>query len=103
MRHCARSRSCRPRAPPPPPPGSTAAARRALGPPRPSLSGLQRSPGLLRNIAAMAPRVGIVGLGYWGPNLARNLNAIEGCELAWCCDSSQAALDHYRPTYPDAA
>lgn len=50
----------------------------------------------------MAPRVGIVGLGYWGPNLARNLNAIEGCELAWCCDSSEAALDHFRPTYPDA-
>ena len=27
-------------------------------------------------------RVGVVGLGYWGPNLARNLAAIAGCELA---------------------
>jgi predicted dehydrogenase len=51
----------------------------------------------------MAPRVGIVGLGYWGPNLARNLNAIDGCELAWCCDASESALDHYRPAYPDAS
>jgi len=31
--------------------------------------------------------VGVVGLGYWGPNLARNFLAIGGCELAWCCDA----------------
>jgi predicted dehydrogenase len=31
-------------------------------------------------------RVGVVGLGYWGPNLARNLAAIPGCELKWLCD-----------------
>ena len=31
-------------------------------------------------------RVGVVGLGYWGPNLARNLEAIDGVQLAWCCD-----------------
>ena len=30
--------------------------------------------------------VGVVGLGYWGPNLARNFDALPGCELAWCCD-----------------
>jgi len=30
--------------------------------------------------------VGVVGLGYWGPNLARNLEAIDGVELTWCCD-----------------
>jgi predicted dehydrogenase len=28
----------------------------------------------------------VVGLGYWGPNLARNFAALEGCELRWCCD-----------------
>ena len=32
--------------------------------------------------------VGVVGLGYWGPNLARNFAALEGCELRWCCDRS---------------
>jgi predicted dehydrogenase len=31
--------------------------------------------------------VGIVGLGYWGPNLARNFSALPGCELVWCCDA----------------
>jgi predicted dehydrogenase len=30
--------------------------------------------------------VGVVGLGYWGPNLARNFAALPDCELAWCCD-----------------
>jgi predicted dehydrogenase len=34
-------------------------------------------------------RVGVVGLGYWGPNLARNLAALPGVELAWCCDASE--------------
>ena len=36
-------------------------------------------------------RVGVVGLGYWGPNLARNLATIPGCELAWLCDASETA------------
>lgn len=34
-------------------------------------------------------KVGVVGLGYWGPNLARNFDALPGVELSWCCDSSQ--------------
>lgn len=34
-------------------------------------------------------RVGVVGLGYWGPNLARNFDSLAGCELAWCCDQQQ--------------
>ena len=39
---------------------------------------------------ARAPvRVGVVGLGYWGPNLARNFSAIGGCELRWLCDPSE--------------
>lgn len=31
--------------------------------------------------------IGVVGLGYWGPNLARNFAALPGCELRWLCDS----------------
>lgn len=31
-------------------------------------------------------RVGIVGLGYWGPNIARALASTPGCELAYACD-----------------
>ena len=38
-------------------------------------------------------RVGVAGLGYWGPNLARNFAAIPGCELAWACDADPAARE----------
>jgi predicted dehydrogenase len=37
-------------------------------------------------------RIGVAGLGYWGPNLARNFAALPGCELTWLCDASEAAL-----------
>ncbi len=30
--------------------------------------------------------VAVAGLGYWGPNLARNFDSVPGCELRWCCD-----------------
>jgi predicted dehydrogenase len=47
-------------------------------------------------------RVGIVGLGYWGPNLARNLAAIPDCELAWLCDASAQARAKLEPAFPGA-
>ncbi len=43
--------------------------------------------------AAGKVRVGVVGLGYWGPNIARNLAAIEDCELRWLCDADVAARE----------
>ena len=45
-------------------------------------------------------RVGVVGLGYWGPNLARNFDRLEETELAWVCDGSEEALDRVRPSFP---
>jgi predicted dehydrogenase len=45
-------------------------------------------------------RVGVVGLGYWGPNLARNLDRLPGAELAWLCDGSEAALARVAPQFP---
>jgi predicted dehydrogenase len=47
-------------------------------------------------------RVGVVGLGYWGPNLARNFSAIPGCELAWLCDGSPPALAKLERSFPSA-
>ncbi len=47
-------------------------------------------------------RVGVVGLGYWGPNLARNFAAIPGCELAWLCDSSVQARERHARAFPGA-
>ncbi|MGO9248697.1 MAG: Gfo/Idh/MocA family protein [Solirubrobacteraceae bacterium] len=47
-------------------------------------------------------RVGVAGLGYWGPNLARNFGAIPGCELAWLCDASEEARGKLTRTFPGA-
>jgi predicted dehydrogenase len=47
-------------------------------------------------------RVGVVGLGYWGPNLARNLAAIPGCDLAWLCDPSAPAREKLARSFPSA-
>ena len=45
-------------------------------------------------------RVGVVGLGYWGPNLARNFDRLPGAELAYCCDLDEANLAKARTLYP---
>ncbi|HZL65048.1 MAG TPA: Gfo/Idh/MocA family oxidoreductase [Thermoleophilia bacterium] len=47
-------------------------------------------------------RVGVVGLGYWGPNLARNFDRLAGAELAYCCDLDEVNLAKARSLYPDA-
>jgi predicted dehydrogenase len=41
-------------------------------------------------------RIGMVGLGYWGPNVARNLDSLAGCELTWCCDNDADARDKWQ-------
>ena len=46
-------------------------------------------------------RAGIVGLGYWGPNLARNLAAIDGVALAWCCDERPQARERLAVAFRD--
>ncbi len=45
-------------------------------------------------------RVGVVGLGYWGPNLARNFEAMGGSELSWCCDPSEEARTRAAARFP---
>jgi predicted dehydrogenase len=44
--------------------------------------------------------VGVVGLGYWGPNLARNFASLPGAELRWCCDASEAMRARLAPRLP---
>ena len=39
----------------------------------------------------------VVGLGYWGPNLARNVIAIPGTRLAWCCERDAAKRELAAP------
>jgi predicted dehydrogenase len=45
-------------------------------------------------------RVGVAGLGYWGPNLARNFDDL--AELAWLCDASRDRLAAFAGRYPRA-
>lgn len=45
-------------------------------------------------------RVGVVGFGYWGPNLVRNFVEHEGAEVAYVCDRDQAALDRATRRFP---
>ena len=47
-------------------------------------------------------RVGLVGLGYWGPNLARNFAALPECELAWCCDADAERRERFAGQFPSA-
>lgn len=42
----------------------------------------------------------VAGLGYWGANLARNLDALSGCELAWCCDADPERREWIRASFP---
>ena len=47
-------------------------------------------------------KLAAVGLGYWGPNLARNLDELESAELSWICDRDEARLARYGARFPDA-
>ena len=44
-------------------------------------------------------RVGIIGYGYWGPQILRNFHTLEGCEVAVVCDKSPAALRRANQAY----
>jgi predicted dehydrogenase len=46
--------------------------------------------------------LGAVGLGYWGPNLARNLDELDGAALTWICDRDEDRLARYGGRFPDA-
>lgn len=45
-------------------------------------------------------RVGVVGCGYWGPNLIRNFSKIETCQMVTVCDCQPERLREVVTTYP---
>jgi predicted dehydrogenase len=47
-------------------------------------------------------RVAVAGLGYWGPNIARNFAGMPGAELAWCCDAAESLRARVAPMFPRA-
>ncbi len=48
-------------------------------------------------------RMGVIGYGYWGPNIVRNLRGVDGCEVATVCDRSPGALTRVAQAYPEVA
>jgi predicted dehydrogenase len=48
-------------------------------------------------------RVGVVGFGYWGPNLVRNLDRLGDAELVVVCDLSRDSLAKVKGLYPYTA
>jgi predicted dehydrogenase len=48
-------------------------------------------------------RIAVVGLGYWGPNLVRNINEFPGAEPAVVCDLRPEALEAITRRYPAVA
>ena len=48
-------------------------------------------------------KVGVVGCGYWGPNLIRNMRQAPDCQLKVICDTSEQRLRHMRRLHQDVA
>ncbi|MGH7782220.1 MAG: Gfo/Idh/MocA family protein [Candidatus Binatia bacterium] len=45
-------------------------------------------------------RVGVIGYGYWGPNIVRNLHGLDSTCVAAVCDMNPNALARVRKAYP---
>jgi predicted dehydrogenase len=45
-------------------------------------------------------KIAVAGLGYWGPNLARNFDEL--AELTWLCDAAEAQRTLFAGRYPNA-
>jgi predicted dehydrogenase len=55
---------------------------------------------MARRSGAGTVRCGVIGYGYWGPNIVRNLHGIAGCEVVSVCDRNPAALTRAQRLYP---
>ena len=45
-------------------------------------------------------RVGVIGFGYWGPNVVRNFSALRDCQVVAICDMNASAQERARQIYP---
>jgi len=46
-------------------------------------------------------RLGLIGLGYWGPNLARVMNQSPRCQFVACCDIDANKVEKVTQHYPN--
>jgi predicted dehydrogenase len=63
---------------------------------------LRSLPALKEDAGPPAPpvNIGVVGLGYWGPNLVRALNELPATDVPWMCDLSPSALEALGRRFP---
>lgn len=45
--------------------------------------------------------LGVVGCGYWGPNLIRNFRSLPNSQVKWVCDLNEKRLSHLKSLYPN--
>ncbi len=45
-------------------------------------------------------KIGVIGYGYWGPNVVRNFLSTKGAQIISICDINKDALDKARKNYP---
>jgi predicted dehydrogenase len=45
-------------------------------------------------------KIGVIGYGYWGPNLVRNFADLEGTEVTWCADARADRRALIKKRYP---
>jgi len=45
-------------------------------------------------------RIGVIGCGYWGPNLIRNFVTCPKTQLVWACDLDEIRLQKVLRPYP---
>jgi len=46
-------------------------------------------------------RIGVIGLGYWGPNLVRCFKSVPDCEVTIVCDRDESRLVEMQSLFPD--
>jgi len=46
--------------------------------------------------------IGIIGFGYWGPNVARNIRSLPNVDISWICDRNPHVLKDIPRQYPTA-
>src|SRR3974390_2184164 len=65
-----------------------------------ALSNRQR-PHLDRAPATEVLRIGVIGYGYWGPNVVRNFHGQKHSRVAMVCDQRPEALDKVVRAHPE--
>ena len=45
-------------------------------------------------------RIGVIGYGYWGPNIVRNFHTHDGSEVVMVCDKSTKCQERLRKAHP---